>query len=161
MTAKFSVDTPTYAVPEKSLVPVSDYLGHLAPIPPSRMFLINKSLVVYNQNNPDSPTYDASQGDGGASLPGTPRIARERSCSPCCASTAETRRSRLWSSASTAAPCGDACASSDWQRSRSGSRPRKPRAADMKRGTRVHEEDRRPWRLHGRHGGGQRPSRTV
>jgi hypothetical protein len=72
MKAKFSVDIPTYAVPEKSLVPVSDYLGHLTPIPPSRMFLINKSLVVYNQKNPDSTTYDASQGDGGASLPGTP-----------------------------------------------------------------------------------------
>jgi aspartate/methionine/tyrosine aminotransferase len=78
MKAKFSVDIPTYAVPEKSLVPVSDYLGHLTPIPPSRMFLINKSLVVYNQKNPDSTTYDASQGDGGASLPGTPTAILER-----------------------------------------------------------------------------------
>jgi len=37
------------------------------------MFLIKKSLVVYQERNPGSPIYDASQGDGGASLPGTPR----------------------------------------------------------------------------------------
>ena len=78
MPTKYSLDIPTYAVSEKSLVPVSDYLGHLTPIPPSRMFLINKSLVVYKQNNPDSNTYDASQGDGGASLPGTPTAILER-----------------------------------------------------------------------------------
>jgi aspartate aminotransferase len=36
------------------------------------MFLINKSLVVYQERNPGSPIYDASQGDGGASLSGTP-----------------------------------------------------------------------------------------
>lgn len=78
MKPSYPADTPTFAVPEKSLVPVSDYLGNLTPIPPSRMFLIKKSLVVYNQNNPDSPTYDASQGDGGASLPGTPTAILER-----------------------------------------------------------------------------------
>ena len=42
-------------------------------IPPSRMFLINKSLKVYHGTNPGSPTFDASQGDGGASLPGVPK----------------------------------------------------------------------------------------
>jgi aspartate/methionine/tyrosine aminotransferase len=36
------------------------------------MFLINKSLVVYKEKNPGSPVFDASQGDGGASLTGTP-----------------------------------------------------------------------------------------
>ena len=50
---------PAFAVPD----------ANLAPIPPSRMFLINKSLKVYAERNPNSKTYDASQGDGGASLP--------------------------------------------------------------------------------------------
>jgi len=47
-------------------------------IPPSRMFLINKSLKVYKEKNPDASVFDASQGDGGASLPGVPRIILER-----------------------------------------------------------------------------------
>ena len=71
-------ETPTYAVPGNTLVPVSDHLGQLSPIPPSRMFLINKSLVVYRERNPGMPTFDASQGDGGASLPGTPLEILER-----------------------------------------------------------------------------------
>lgn len=63
---------PTYAVPDSALVPVSAHLKSLAPIPPSRMFLINKSLKVYAERNPQSKAFDASQGDGGASLPGVP-----------------------------------------------------------------------------------------
>ena len=70
--------TPVYAVPEANLVPVSGHLRDLMDIPPSRMFLINKSLKVYLEKNPGSPIYDASQGDGGASLPGTPRAILER-----------------------------------------------------------------------------------
>lgn len=73
-----SLDTPVYAVPESQLIPVGDYLGALTPIPPSRMFLINKSLSVYRQAQPGSPTFDASQGDGGASLPGVPPALLER-----------------------------------------------------------------------------------
>jgi aspartate aminotransferase len=65
-------ETPVYSVPEEQTIPVSDHLNSMMPIPPSRMFLINKSLKVYQQNNPGSPIYDASQGDGGASLPGVP-----------------------------------------------------------------------------------------
>jgi aspartate/methionine/tyrosine aminotransferase len=65
-------------VPASNLVPVSDELRHMTVIPPSRMFLINKSLVVYQQQHPDLPVYDASQGDGGASLPGVPRPVLER-----------------------------------------------------------------------------------
>jgi aspartate/methionine/tyrosine aminotransferase len=70
-----SLDSPVYSIPEGNLIPVGDYLSHLAPIPPSRMFLINKSLAVYKQSHPDAlrETFDASQGDGGASLPGVPR----------------------------------------------------------------------------------------
>ncbi|UCD43356.1 MAG: hypothetical protein JSV69_07125, partial [Chloroflexota bacterium] len=73
MKTTISNETPTFAVPEDTLVPISDHLRQLTPIPPSRMFLINKSLVVYQERNPGSPIYDASQGDGGASLPGTPK----------------------------------------------------------------------------------------
>ncbi|NUM44596.1 MAG: pyridoxal phosphate-dependent aminotransferase [Anaerolineales bacterium] len=65
-------DSPMYAYPEDQLFPTGVNLSSLMEIPPSRMFLIKKSLAVYRQNYPGSPTYDASQGDGGASLPGTP-----------------------------------------------------------------------------------------
>ncbi len=70
--------TPVFAVDEKNLVPVSDHLRQLMDIPPSRMFLINKSLKVYQEKNPGAKTFDASQGDGGASLPGVPRPILER-----------------------------------------------------------------------------------
>ena len=71
-------DAPVFVVPEETLVPVSDYPARMADIPPSRMFLINKGLAAYREANPGSPTYDASQGDGGASLPGVPREILER-----------------------------------------------------------------------------------
>ncbi len=63
-------ESPAYVVPEDNLVPASNHLNSLATIPPSRMFLIKKSLKVYQEKNPGSAIYDASQGDGGASLPG-------------------------------------------------------------------------------------------
>ena len=72
MSSLVSLDTPTYAVPAANLVPVSGHLANLYEIPPSRMFLIKKSLKAYRDRYPDSPIYDASQGDGGASLPGAP-----------------------------------------------------------------------------------------
>jgi hypothetical protein len=64
--------TPVFAVPEDNLVPVSAHLRAMMDIPPSRMFLINKSLKVYLEKNPTGQVFDASQGDGGASLPGVP-----------------------------------------------------------------------------------------
>lgn len=70
--------TPVYAVPDANLIPVNAYLKDMQPIPASRMFLINKSLKVYQEKNPGSPVFDASQGDGGASLPGVPRAVLER-----------------------------------------------------------------------------------
>ena len=70
--------TPVLALDEKNLIPVSGHLKQMADIPPSRMFLINKSLKVYKERNPDSPIFDASQGDGGASLPGVPKYILER-----------------------------------------------------------------------------------
>jgi len=70
MCAILSNETPVFAVDESHLVPVSEHLHRMEPIPPSRMFLINKSLKSYHQKNPQGISYDASQGDGGASLPG-------------------------------------------------------------------------------------------
>ena len=73
-----SNETPVYAVPDGNLVPVSGHLREMMDIPPSRMFLINKSLKVYVEKNPGGKIFDASQGDGGASLPGVPRAILER-----------------------------------------------------------------------------------
>ncbi|GAB4571827.1 MAG: pyridoxal phosphate-dependent aminotransferase [Anaerolineales bacterium] len=70
--------TPVLAVDENHLVPVSGHLKQMMDIPPSRMFLINKSLKTYKDKFPDAKTFDASQGDGGASLPGTPKPILER-----------------------------------------------------------------------------------
>ena len=70
--------TPVFAVDEQNLIPVSDHFKQMMDIPPSRMFLINKSLKVYKDNYPDAKIFDASQGDGGASLPGTPKPILER-----------------------------------------------------------------------------------
>ena len=71
-------ETPVYAVPDANLIPVSGYLKDTLAIPPSRMFLINKSLKVYQEKNPGAAVFDASQGDGGASLPGVPKELLER-----------------------------------------------------------------------------------
>lgn len=64
------LDQPVFAVPQENLIPVHDYLSKMMDIPASRMFLINKSLKVFQAKYPGQPIYDASQGDGGASLPG-------------------------------------------------------------------------------------------
>jgi aspartate aminotransferase len=64
---------PAFVVPEPNLVPVSDHLVKMAMIPPSRMFLIKKSLSVFKEKYPGEPIFDASQGDGGDSLPGVGR----------------------------------------------------------------------------------------
>ncbi len=72
-------DQPVYVVPEENRVPVSDYPAHMMSIPPSRMFMIRDALKAYKeQHGADAVTYDASQGDGGASLPGVPRELLER-----------------------------------------------------------------------------------
>lgn len=66
-------NTPVFVVEDPALVPVNDYPSRMADIPPSRMFLIKKGLDAYEAAHPGSPIFDASQGDGGASLPGVPR----------------------------------------------------------------------------------------
>jgi len=67
--------TPVFAVPDENLIPVSNFPSKMTAIPPSRMFLINKALKIFKDQNPNSEVFDASQGDGGASLPGvTPEL---------------------------------------------------------------------------------------
>jgi aspartate aminotransferase len=63
---------PVFAQQPDRLIPVSDHLSRMMDIPPSRMFLIKNSLVEYRKHHPGSDVYDASQGDGGASLGGVP-----------------------------------------------------------------------------------------
>jgi aspartate/methionine/tyrosine aminotransferase len=68
-----SHETPVYAVDAQYLIGVDDYPAKMTPIPPSRMFTIKKALDAYKAKvGQDAPVYDASQGDGGASLPGVP-----------------------------------------------------------------------------------------
>lgn len=72
-------DTPRFAVPDQHLIPVNPYPGNLYEIPPSRMFVIKLSLKKYRDKvGPDAATFDASQGDGGASLPGVPAALLDR-----------------------------------------------------------------------------------
>lgn len=71
-------DTPQFVHPADNLVPASDHLQRLMEIPPSRMFLIKNSLKAFRETHPGEATYDASQGDGGASLPGVPKDILER-----------------------------------------------------------------------------------
>ncbi len=64
---------PRYAVPDENLVPPNDYPTHQMRIPPSRMFIIKEALRTYKDKvGQDAETFDASQGDGGASLQGVP-----------------------------------------------------------------------------------------
>src|SRR5258708_1260776 len=74
-----ALDTSLFTVSDAALVPVNNYPSTQVEIPQSKMFVIKKSLDVYRQKfGADAPTYDASQGDGGASLPGVPRSLLER-----------------------------------------------------------------------------------
>ena len=68
-----SLETPQFVVPSANRIPVNHYPAEMLPIPPSRMFLIRDALKKYKEvAGADAPTFDASQGDGGASLPGVP-----------------------------------------------------------------------------------------
>jgi aspartate aminotransferase len=73
-----SLESPVFSVPSHALVPVSGYLSTQVDIPQSRMFIIKKLLATFREKHPDLPAYDASQGDGGASLPGVPHNLLER-----------------------------------------------------------------------------------
>lgn len=65
-------DVPDLVVAPEELAPANDGPAHMRGIPGSRMFEIRDALAVYRRDNPHSAMYDASQGDGGASLPGVP-----------------------------------------------------------------------------------------
>ncbi|MBP6297804.1 MAG: pyridoxal phosphate-dependent aminotransferase [Anaerolineae bacterium] len=66
-------DTPIYAQDAQYRIPVNTYPSTQTQIPPSRMFEIKNALDKYlAKAGAGAPVYDASQGDGGASLPGVP-----------------------------------------------------------------------------------------
>ena len=72
-------DTPRFVVPDVNHIPINDFPGHLYEIPPSRMFVIKLSLRKFREKAGEAtPMFDASQGDGGASLPGVPRALLDR-----------------------------------------------------------------------------------
>lgn len=72
-------DTPRFAVPDSNLIPVNTYPSTQFEIPQSRIFLIKRSLRTYcDRIGPNAVTFNASQGDGGASLPGVPAHVLDR-----------------------------------------------------------------------------------
>lgn len=79
MPVNIGLDTPEYVLPPEHRIPVNNYPAMMKDIPPSRMFLIRDALNAYRAKmGADAVTFDASQGDGGASLPGVPRALLER-----------------------------------------------------------------------------------
>ena len=66
-------DSPQLVVRPQELTNLDDSPQHMASIPGSRMFEIKEALAVFRADRPNTEVFDASQGDGGASLPGVPR----------------------------------------------------------------------------------------
>ena len=64
---------PALVVANDQLTHVDTSPSDMLPIPGSRMFEINEALKVYLAREPGGTVFDASQGDGGASLPGVSR----------------------------------------------------------------------------------------
>ena len=72
------LEIPEYAVTRNHRIDVNAYPQNMQKIPPSRMFTIREALTTYRTKTGNSEVFDASQGDGGASLPGVPEnILRE------------------------------------------------------------------------------------
>ncbi len=67
-----SSNNPGLVVASEQLAAVDTSPGAMAAIPGSRMFEIRDALSVYRERHPGETDFDASQGDGGASLPGVP-----------------------------------------------------------------------------------------
>jgi aspartate/methionine/tyrosine aminotransferase len=63
---------PELVVEPPQLAAVDTSPTTMAAIPGSRMFEIGDALQVYRDREPGGEVYDASQGDGGESLPGVP-----------------------------------------------------------------------------------------
>lgn len=72
MSTHISQDGPALVVDAAQLAGVDRSLSTMSTIPGSRMFEISDALKAYRKAQPEGTTYDASQGDGGASLPGVP-----------------------------------------------------------------------------------------
>ncbi len=68
---------PALVVEPEELAALDLSPATMAAIPGSRMFEIRRALEVFRQRDPESPTYDASQGDGGESLEGVPEFVLE------------------------------------------------------------------------------------
>ncbi len=70
---------PQYAVTDEHLIPPSDYPYYMQRVPTSKMFIVRQALQKYRDAvGADAEVYDASQGDGGKSLPGVPHHLLER-----------------------------------------------------------------------------------
>ncbi len=67
-----SEDQPALVVTPAELAGLDGSPATMSAIPGSRMFEIRDALAVYRRDSPDGEMFDASQGDGGASLPGVP-----------------------------------------------------------------------------------------
>ena len=65
-------DRPALVVRPGELAGLDDSPKSMAAIPGSRMFEIRDALAVFERDHPGGEQFDASQGDGGASLPGVP-----------------------------------------------------------------------------------------
>lgn len=65
-------DAPDLVVKPGELQGLDASPGTMTDIPGSRMFEIRDALSVYHRDFPGGEEFDASQGDGGASLPGVP-----------------------------------------------------------------------------------------
>ncbi len=80
MVAVHHLDPPEFAIKQKAnRIPANPYPTSRLPIPASRMFELREALAIYKASNGvNARIYDASQGDGGASLPGVPRAILDR-----------------------------------------------------------------------------------
>ncbi len=73
-----SEDAPALVVAPAELCGVDSSPSTMCGIPGSRMFEIRDALAVYHRDFPQGEEFDASQGDGGASLPGVPEEVYDR-----------------------------------------------------------------------------------
>jgi aspartate aminotransferase len=73
-----SEDAPDLVVKPGELSGLDESPASMIDIPGSRMFEIRDALSVYHRDFPGGEEFDASQGDGGASLPGVPEVLFDR-----------------------------------------------------------------------------------
>jgi len=65
-------EEPGLVVSPSELAGIDPSLSTMTVVPVNRMFEIRDALAVYKRDFPGGEPFDASQGDGGASLPGVP-----------------------------------------------------------------------------------------